>query len=38
MTVSEDRINEGLGYLQFEDILQYVALPSIQLEKKPVSS
>jgi len=38
MTVSEERINEGLGYLQFEDILQYVALPSIQLEKKPVSS
>lgn len=38
MTVSEERINEGLRYLQFEDILQYVALPSIQLEKKPVSS
>ncbi|KAH0562507.1 hypothetical protein GP486_002799 [Trichoglossum hirsutum] len=36
-TISEERIEEGLAHLKFEDVLQYVALPSMQLEKKPVS-
>lgn len=38
LTISEDRIEEGLDHLKFEDILQYVALPSLHLEKKTVSS
>lgn len=37
-TVSEERIEEGLAYLKFEDILQYVALPNMRLEKKPTTS
>ncbi|KAH7386417.1 hypothetical protein BKA64DRAFT_711643 [Cadophora sp. MPI-SDFR-AT-0126] len=36
--ISEDRIEEGLDHLKFEDILQYVALPSLRLEKKPAST
>jgi hypothetical protein len=38
LTFSEERIEEGLAHLKFEDVLQYVALPSLQLEKKPISS
>lgn len=37
-TISEDRIEEGLDHLKFEDILQYVALPSLHLEKKPATT
>ena len=36
--ISEDRIEEGLDHLKFEDILQYVALPSLRLEKKPATT
>ncbi|OCL06654.1 hypothetical protein AOQ84DRAFT_272268, partial [Glonium stellatum] len=38
LTISQEHIEEGLEHLKFEDILQYVALPSITLEKKPISS
>lgn len=36
MTISEDRLEEGLRHLQFEDILQYVAIPSMRIERRPV--
>lgn len=35
---NEEHIEEGLAYLKFEDVLQYVAFPSIKLQKKPISS
>jgi hypothetical protein len=34
----EEHIEEGLAYLKFEDVLQYVAFPSMKLQKKAVSS
>ncbi|KAF4633297.1 hypothetical protein G7Y89_g4816 [Cudoniella acicularis] len=38
LKISEERIEEGLVHLKFEDVLQYVALPSMQLEKKSSTS
>lgn len=38
LTINEERIEEGLDHLNFDDVLQYVALPSVILEKKPISS
>ncbi|RYP93507.1 hypothetical protein DL770_000391 [Monosporascus sp. CRB-9-2] len=34
--ISEDFINEGLSHLKFENILQYVALRRMELEKKVI--
>jgi len=34
MTISEEGIEDGLNYLRFEDILQYVAIGSIRIEKR----
>jgi hypothetical protein len=36
--ISEKPLEEGLDHLKFEDVLQYVALPYMQLERKPSSS
>ncbi|KAH8654473.1 hypothetical protein BGZ60DRAFT_532842 [Tricladium varicosporioides] len=36
LKISEERIEEGLAHLKFEEVLQYVALPSMQLEKRPI--
>lgn len=36
LKISEERIEEGLAHLRFEEVLQYVALPSMQLEKRPI--
>jgi len=38
LTISEERIEDGLAHLKFEDILQYVALPSLKLERRPTFS
>ncbi|PMD28807.1 hypothetical protein L207DRAFT_642096 [Hyaloscypha variabilis F] len=38
LTISEERIEEGLAHLKFEDVLQYVALPRLKLERRPVLS
>lgn len=37
LTFSEERIESGLDHLKFEGMLQYVALPSMEMEKKPIS-
>ncbi|KUJ16880.1 uncharacterized protein LY89DRAFT_669327 [Mollisia scopiformis] len=36
VTMSQERIESGLDHLKFEAMLQYVALPSMKLEKRPV--
>jgi hypothetical protein len=38
LTISEERIEDGLAHLKFEDVLQYVALPSLKLERRPTFS
>ena len=38
LTISEERIEDGLAHLKFEDVLQYVALPSLKVERRPVFS
>ncbi|KAL8875188.1 MAG: hypothetical protein Q9198_006414 [Flavoplaca austrocitrina] len=38
LTISKERIEEGLAHLKLEDVLQYVALPRLHLEKRPVTS
>ncbi|KAI0382948.1 hypothetical protein F5Y04DRAFT_251481 [Hypomontagnella monticulosa] len=34
--VSKGRITHGLSHLQFEDILQYVAIPRVEVEDDPI--
>jgi hypothetical protein len=34
-TISKDCVEEGLNHLEFEDCLQYVALPGAKFEKEP---
>ncbi|RKU46266.1 hypothetical protein DL546_006500 [Coniochaeta pulveracea] len=34
-TLSQNRIQDGLKHVQFEDVLQYVAVPQVQIEGKP---
>ena len=38
LAFSRERIEEGLHHLEFEDTLQYVALPRLRLEKRKVLS
>jgi len=36
LTITEEHIANGFAHLKFEDILQYVAFPSMKLEEKPI--
>lgn len=38
LTISEERMEAGFAHLQFEDVLQYVALPRLHVEKLPVQT
>lgn len=37
-TISRSWIKSGVDYLKFEDVLQYVAVPQVQVEGQPVSN
>ncbi|KAE9368896.1 hypothetical protein N431DRAFT_547753 [Stipitochalara longipes BDJ] len=36
-TISQSWIKSGVDYLRFEDVLQYVAVPQVQVESQPAS-
>lgn len=36
LEITEDQINKGYSPLEFETVLQYVALPNFQIEKRSV--
>jgi hypothetical protein len=36
LTITKEHIAYSFAYLKFEDILQYVAFPSMKLEEKPI--
>ena len=38
LMITEEQIEQGFGPLEFERVLQYVAFPRLQIEKRPARS